>query len=343
MIRVDIEQLIAQTDKFSYVIMADIMDLIDEYKSLIIQYRRKMQELRKAERKHEDFSILHFIDKERNEIHNKLRELAPKLDKSASDITVDILESDKDLSEYQIPEFKIVRTTNTFDRISWICVNENGKHGPWNREVENTIKSATVFIPFGQQEFYHLFDAMGSPMREADELERRRRLEKLVKILPVESFNVDIYSSETYHRGTLLYGLAFHPHDIDRVLAIMREHKAEISIDHSYFNAEQIEEDVISMAEEDVAYIKIEGPGEQETIPGLLKNLANAWNYSFKFPGNTKKIVNDLFDLEIHEAEKEYDRQELEKEIEARLGKVSDDFPRESSMPKIEPMKRRLF
>ena len=53
--------------------------------------------------------------------------------------------------------------------------------------------------------------------------------------------------------------------------------------------------------------------------------------------------MNDIFDLEIHEAEKEYDRQELEKEIEARLGKVSDDFLRESSMPKIEPMKRRLF
>lgn len=318
------------------------MDYIDEYNGLIIQYRRKMQELRKAERKHEDFSIILFIDKERNAIHNQLRDLAPKLGKTSSDITIDILESDKDLSEYQIPEFKIVRTKNTFERIQWVCVNEGGKQGSWNKEMQDKILT-TVFIPFGQQEFYHLFDEMGYPLRQAEELEYRRRLEKLIKILPVESFSVDIYSDKTFHQGTLLYGLAFHSEDFDRVLAIMREQRAEISIDKSYFKSEQLEEDALSMAIEDVEYIKKHGPGAQETLPWLLKKLEREWNHFFKFPGNSKKVVNDFFDSEIYESEKEYERQKVERESESEIGATGLDYPKEMAMPKTESMKRRLF
>lgn len=322
------------------------MELLDEYNNLIFQYRRKMRELQKAERKHEDFSIILFIDKERNAIHNQLRELAPKLGKTASDITIDILESDKDLSEYQMPEFKLVRTKNAFKTIHWILASEHGKKIAWNRELQDRIKNTTIFIPFGQQEYYHLFDATGYPMRQPEEFECRRRLDRLASLIPFESYAVDIYSAETFHRGTLLYGLAFSPENIDKALSIMGEHKSEISIDKRHFDPVQIEQDVVAMAEDDISYVLQQGPGEYETIPWLLKRLRDSWRSELKLPAHTEKIIAEIFDSAIHKEELEYERQEVEEAVEndlAMYDRLTREHTKESGMPKKESFKRKLF
>jgi len=161
------------------------MDSQKEYDDLISQYQSKMQELRVAEKRRRDQNVILFLDKERNAIHNKLRKLGLSIGKSSQDIMLDILASEGDLSEYQLPEFKVLRTAYAMDKIDLIfVVDENGNE-------KDTVSSQALlyrdlpkhlesFIPFGEQENWHLFDCEGYTFHFPDEEERKNRMNRLI-------------------------------------------------------------------------------------------------------------------------------------------------------------------
>lgn len=328
-----------------------------EYAILIHEYRKKFDELKKAERKHEDDKIIRFIDKERNEIHNQLRAVAVKIGKSPQDITLDILASENNLAEYQLPEFKIFRPNNIafFNITSIKYKDDKGKKHKLQSledksEFGNFIEN-TGFISFGQQEWYHLFDEEGYPFRQPEELEYRRRIQKISELTGGKAFLTELHSQDTFHRATTMYGIGFDPKYIDQLLAILYQNRTEVSIDKKFLNIKQIEADVIKMLEEDIEYILAFKTNEYQTHSYLLETLQRHYRFFYKnyYAGKilSEKFLKEfdsIIEDKIKLVKKEEESNELDKMIENELEPFDEsekDFPKEAGLPKFEPTKRR--
>lgn len=320
------------------------MDLYEEYDGLIEKYRQKMQELRKAERKHEPDDVINFIDKEKNLIHKQLRAIAPKIRKTAEDISLDILSSERNLSEYQLPEFKVVRTNDAMPEITNIFQqDENREYIPFRKEEKERIFKTTAFIPFGQQELWHLSDEEGYPMRQPTELECRRRIAKLTALMNNQITPVEIYSYQSFHTGTILFGVAFDPAILDQLLATMYEHRPEISIDKQFFNKKQIEDDMLQMIKEDIEHVLDMEPSLNERKEYILERLKSEWRRNLNFSTELIEKTNNIFEQAKKEG-RELERTQAEEEKENRdmkiFDKVSQQYPKETSLPTKQSMRK---
>ncbi len=89
--------------------------LRNEYKNLMGDYQRLYREIIKLERKHPlerrdeavQWEILE-IDKERNQIHQKLNRIAEQVGRTKEDVIVDMVRWQKSLKEFGLPEFSVL-------------------------------------------------------------------------------------------------------------------------------------------------------------------------------------------------------------------------------------------
>ncbi|MFZ6014774.1 MAG: hypothetical protein ACOYUZ_00245 [Patescibacteria group bacterium] len=78
------------------------------------KYRDAIKELQKFNLKDITAHKLTLIDRERNFLHNQMKELGGLLGKTESEVFADLYNLTEDLTEYQLPEFKIY-SRNSFD------------------------------------------------------------------------------------------------------------------------------------------------------------------------------------------------------------------------------------
>lgn len=312
---------------------------LDEYQDLVGQYRERLSELRKAEKNGESNDLILFMDKERNEIHNKLRSIAPQIGKTSQDITLDILKSDDNLTEYGLPEFKTMRTSEAFQDPATLVRVDNKA---WPKSQDN--KEFEVFIPFGEQEAWRLFDSEDFIFRQPDETERRRRIQKLQDMSHGDVHLVEIRSDRTFHQATILYGAGFSVEKLNKILSLMHEHHAEISIDRKNFNGDQIREDFVATATKDLEYILQRKLDETETRLYLVNRLNDAWLADFKLDNKTEQKLRGLVMDAQERAEIADKRDEIAKETlqtEAEWNKAESAFPKTSEIGIRESLKKR--
>jgi len=313
------------------------------YYSLIDHYRSVWNEARKADRNRESGLVMNYLDRERDQIHDKIRQLAPQIGKTEADIALDILESERELSKYQLPEFKVLRTNRVLEKKAEISYKDLNGNKIYIFQKE-TPKEIAAFIPFGQQEFWHLFDEEGYTLRQPDEKERRRRIARLVELMKGQVFAVEIFSSETFHRATTLFGVACSPDLLEKLFTVMREHRQEISIERRFFNADIVRDDFKEMLQEDINYIMSRKPSQQETKVYLIDRLAD-------FIKNDSKLPADILaeaQTTLLEARRCAVRQEHEEKMENEgeksvrdLDEAEKKFPHETNLPKKESFRRR--
>lgn len=322
-----------------------MIDEIETYNRLIGDYRRKLREVRDAEKGGENRSWIEFLDKERDDIHNELRRLGVEIGKSSQDITLDILQSEKDLAQYKLPEFKILRTSKAMDKITWVSVidGEGGSRQIFTSADEYPEK-ISAFIPFGEQESWHLFDSENYSSRQPDEKERRRRIAKVISLMKGRVRAVEIYSGETFHRGTTLFGVACSSNDVEPLLTVMRNHRSEISIDKKFFDAQRIDEDVRDMAKEDLENILQREPDEYESRSYLIERLGKHLVDNMGLAGNVREDIRRLVADAKERAVCMEEAIESDLAGEAavqELDAAERQYPKETVMPKTASFKRR--
>ncbi|GEM_PF-6713095 len=311
-------------DLFDILYMVSVND--KRYQDLLDDYRSKLSELRKAERRREDATFIRFIDAERDAVHRELRKVGALLGKSAEEIALDLLVSEKDLSEYNLSEFKILHTKNALDQITW--VREIDQYGATISKYKSSQvdiydnsewlpQGVMAFIPFGQQENFHLFDDDDYVCRDSEELERRRRLFRLINL--AGGIPIEVHSQKTYHQAVTLFGIGYAPENLEYLFRIMREHQSDISINPQFFSKEQIREDFHTIINEDLEHIFSYAKDTEENV-----HLIERFKYSIiSILAHKKENLMDDFNeiitralrraekLDRHEiVEQELDRQE---------------------------------
>ncbi len=312
------------------------MNKKEEYKLLLEKYRRQLFKLRKAEREGSDSAEIISIDNERNAIHNKLRKIAPDIGLTSQDITLDILVSDKDLSGYGLPEFKVLRTNTAMDRDFYVSVDKGESTAHWAKG--RVPDNMAAFIPFGQLEDWHLFDREGYNSHEPDELERCRRLAKLIELSKEYASAIKIVSPRSFHVCTTLYGVGLPIDKIDEILLLIKEFRSEVSISKEFFNEQQICRDFIEIIQTDVDYIINRKPDETESRFYLVDRLADHINnHSIKnLTKETVEKINKLLEDSRERARIADEREKIERDMSKemdRLDHIDIEFPKESNMP----------
>ena len=326
------------------------MDLQKEYDDLISQYQTKMRELRVAEKRRRDRSVILFLDRERDVIHNKLRKLGLQIGKDSQDIMLDILASDNDLSEYQLPEFRALRTNKAMEKIDFVfLLDDSGniqKRFRGNDLYYKHIFPADlgVFIPFGEQENWHLFDCEGYTFHFPDEEERKNRMNRLIAMAGGALQSIEIISYTSFHNATTLFGVACSVENLERVFAVMREHRLEVSISKDFFDKEKINENFFKMLEKDLNYILERELDNYETHKNLVIRLKEYIVWKIPMDSELAKKVNDFFEDYVEKAKYVDTKERVDKEIAPEmelLERSERDYPKESQLPIRDSMRKK--
>jgi len=181
-------------------------DLAESYRLRLLDYREQHHKVRRLmSRVSVRPEVVLAADRVRNSIHQDLRRLAKDLGKSSADVDIDILSTADDLTEYQLPSFKLMQPWETLDspRLSFVT-NTDELHvqtqTPNSRTNEETIAQTEMFIPFGEQAAYHLFDRDQFFERSLQEPQRRRSAQKAQELLHGLGKYVEFSTQETFHR-----------------------------------------------------------------------------------------------------------------------------------------------
>ena len=261
---------------------------------------------------------------------------------------MDILGSGDNLSEYDLSEFKVLRTSRVFDKMDTVLVvdSKNNKKVIDYRYIEDFNKDVTAFIPFYQVESWHLFDYQGYYFHYPDEQERKKRLNTLISLSGGLAKEVRISSSSSFHNGIEIFGVACSSEDLERLFAIMREHRSEVSIDKIFFDKEKMKEFFLDSLQKDIDYILEREMDEYESRVRLLNNLKD---HIFGFLKIDKFFLNDnlekIFSEALYKAEYLDEKEKVDKEISKEENKLDDlekhVSGRENSRPFRESMGRR--
>ncbi len=314
------------------------------YVKLIDDYHRAWSEVRKAEKKGEESGYIKFLDIERNGIHNELRRVGELIGKDSQDITLDILESERNLSEYDLSEFKVFRTEHALSKISNIKITQSSGEVLKMTLSDDLPENVKAFIPFGKQEFWHLFDYEDYAARHPEELERRRRMHRAIALMKGDAQAIEIHSRETFHRGVTLFGVACSPQRLETLLRTIKEHRTEISIDKKFFDPERVRGDMRQMLQEDLDYILNREPDEHETKTYLVKRLGESLLSNKNFLAEDRKEIEMIIDKARERAERieEGIQSELDGERAVEGLDIAERlFPKESNKPIRESMRRR--
>lgn len=272
-------------------------DFSQKYKYLLTKYKTTWRQIRWLEKNMADPWKLSEKEIERNQLHNELKKIAPHLGKSDQDVNIDILIGEGDLSEYKLPEFRMVSLEKICSEMVRPQVvraeGDNVLHPKLNAQVELTkeeISDEFLFIPFGQEVSWHLFDNDYFFERDVDDLERRRRA-LMLKKLESDTLFVEITSFTTFHRGVNMFGVVFKKDQYIKIIDTLRLNREHLSVDARFIPPEIIDHDFEQIIEDDVNQIKsyCDSEDDVESIEYLLQRYQREFTDSY-----IKKIPPDL-------------------------------------------------
>lgn len=326
---------------------------LEKCQSLITEYKYVWARLRASKRLMRHRADIIALDAERDRIHNELRRIAPEIQKTRQDVDIDILTNEKDLAGHDIPEFKLLKTANSgLDRAQY-CKLEGGDILNPQKNKQTYIKEedldktgVELFIPFGEETSWHLYDGWAFYDREPDNLERRRRALSVVEQNPGASF-VEICSFETFHRGIKLFGVGFPGQNLDALVTFLTIHRKEISISKEFLDETKIREDFIKMVESEIADIHAnaddyDGPENESYL--LDRYSCYRIDRAPYIDDELKKELLGMLEIKITEAKEREFKQRVEKEVEGKLSEDDDleEQSRDSQRPLRESMTKRL-
>ncbi len=323
-----------------------------EYDLKILEYKSKARAMKAAEREL-NFDEVKFLDKERDQLHRELRNLAVLIGKAPQEVDIDLLAEASDLSEHDLPEFKLVRTESALDipyiyKIDGENVIDPDQNDSVLVETEEDFKNLELFIPFGEDVYWHLFDEKMFRSVPPTGPERRRRALNAINNIPAGLHFIEIHSQETFHSAVALFGIAFKKSDLDTVLNFMRINKEIVTIDETKMDREQILKDYEALLKKEIREIRDyfdELTGRfgvdftRETERGLLTELKNAKSHHFIDDSKFKEIADRLFREALKEAELRDVRRETQIEFAPEeTNPFIDEFQR---FPKFESFGKR--
>ena len=301
-----------------------------KYQALLGEYRRVWVKVKALERRFADPRIILEQDEQRNKIHFELKKLANLLGKTSQDVDIDILINEKSLAEYKLPEFKIINLKELYFELDNAAVSRvtggNLLHSELNEQTKinkEVLEDQFLFIPFGEEIAWHLFDHGDFLHREADNLEKRRRALALVAATPV-GFQTEIRSFETFHRGINLFGVAFDKGDLFKIITALRENREAVSIAPEYLDEAVIEQDFLVILQDDIENIKsyVDPKNKEESLKYLLKTYRrNCVGEISNLSIVLKNKALEILDQEITNAELQELRDTVNEETEQELVK----------------------
>lgn len=324
-----------------------------EYKLKILEYKSMAREMKKAERLL-NFDEVAILDRERDQIHRDLKALADVLGKSHQDVDIDLLAEANDLREHDLPEFRLVRTAEALElpyiyKIEGENVIDPDQNASVLVKTEDELKDLELFIPFGEDVYWHLFDEQMFRSVPLTGPERRRRALNAIDNIPAGLHFVEIHSQETFHNAIALFGIAFKKSDLDTVLNFMRINQELVTIDETKMDREQILKDYEAVIKKEIREIRNyfdELTGRfgidftRETELDLLSKLKNEKSHEFNTDEKFKEIADRLFKEALKEAELRDMRREVQlDDLTEETNPFSDEFQR---FPKFESFGKRL-
>ncbi len=305
------------------------------YEELLYDYRKTWKEERRADL-HADRAQRQFYFVERNRIHERLREVAARMGKSPADITIDLLASEDNLKEYNLPEFRMLRTRDAFEEAAELSVAlEDGKKDVGSTKLAS--EKYAVFIPFGQREFWHLFDHESYAFHRPDDIERHRRARRVAELTDGMARVADLHSSETFHRATTLFGIVCSSKDAEHVLQKMEKYRSEISIDAQFMDEARVRADFTKNLQKDIDYIFGKEHGPHEDSQYLVRRLLEYVRDHAKLPSVYLQDAIRVLEEAVRRAEREEHELDLERAGEESvrlLDEAERDYPNESLLPK---------
>lgn len=301
-----------------------------EYSNLLDRYRELLANIDKnTKRGGLDTQELTRIDTERKRLHQLLRQKAGQIGKSAQDVDVDILMLEGNLKEHLLPEFSITRTDNKkwSENAGLVSMttneNEDALHPHQDsakiKYVNPKTDNSKVFIPFGEEDLWHLFDGETFTQRAPDNLERRRRALKAARDNGV--YFLEVNDTKTFHRGKTLFGIAFPSEDFDRIVNYLYTHREETSILPEYIDHDLVEKDYAAIVEDDVRIVESYVAKQQHKYPQQMEEYLQkyvAFNLRFQqLDPELRKILEQTTNCRMSEDEIE----EVYDGLEPLLGK----------------------
>ena len=306
-----------------------------KYQELLQEYRRVWNKVKQLQRFQAEQFLIQEQDALRDQIHNELRKLAQNLGKSNQDVDIDILVNEKDLAEFELPEFKVMNLKNLCFELDKPVVSRvigaNVLHPDQNEitkaEKEELFEDTSLFIPFGEEIAWHLFDHGEFLHREADNLERRRRAIALTVLTPA-AVMTEVRSFETFHRGINLFGVVFNKQDFNTIITTLRTNREAVSIAPEYFVAEDVERDFELILQDDLENIKVyhDPKYKEETLSYLLEQYRR--NCIIELPNLSVDLKNKALaqlDQEINNAKLQEMRENNETEVDNKIKKALDN------------------
>jgi|GEM_PF-5451888 len=300
------------------------------YEKKLGEYKRSWREIRDLERKGDaSEKLIHALDQKRDDIHKELRAIALEIGKNEGDVDLDILANEENLREYGLPEFSIKRISdykksNPINTNSGITLQYTDKEG--NIHFPRTIDEVSdtdVFIAFGVEPTWHLFDNQGFFQKFPDDLERRRRAKTIADEFP-DVLELEIYDQESFHRGLNFFGIAIPNSKFEKVLAFMREHRKEISISEKYFDQKEFAEDFETIVRQDMEEILVYEPGKHDDHKYLVQRYLE--NLPFYLQGKNDEVYMKIADNICKETLKKIEIDEIDKELQ-KEEELAEKYP----------------
>jgi hypothetical protein len=307
----------------------------DNYQKLLDRYRRQISIVRQLSRRTETnlnlANRLFIADEKRNAIHQELKNAGILLGKTVGDVNIDILLLDDDLREYGLPEFKMIHLKTLAETaLKKMIVRkvDFANDGLMNLVGEEIPDSDKLFIPFVNEESWHLYDYDQSFDKEPTALERRRRLKRLASdSKDVTMAQVEL--PETFHRHQQLIGALMNVANYEKVLNKIFTKRKEMSIAPRFMNETQIAKDWEHIVRDKIKEIFAYDLSTNESYEYLLRRYQD-YCKDQKLNPEQLTTVNELIDQTIENYKEQKESTENKKYAEHDI------------LPKQEGMRRRF-
>lgn len=293
-----------------------------EYNQGIEGYIELLDEIQKVQTQskrsgNSESSYVLMLDKERNELHNRLKELAKTLGKTEGDVNIDILSKRNSLRDYNLPEFKLIRLEDLNEFSDRIIYEKEGE--PKRETIAQRFgdePASEVFIPFGLTESWHMFDQKSFYQRKPETLEQQRKARLFEEENPNFGMYAEIEMPETFHQGIKLHGLLIKKESYDQVISRIAQKRERYSVLPQFLNKEQMEKDIKSIIEEDIEKIvhygeKAEKNGTYETPTELLKRYKEQSVYDEEW---VREILTEMATEKMNEIKHEKQGEDFEQQ-----------------------------
>lgn len=229
----------------------------DFYESALKRYRKFVSFVDEATRNNPGAAGNETLDRERRTLHEQIFQIALDIGKAGNEVFVDLLELQRNLQEYGLPEFRVISGAEGSPEYADIGddVNEGERYlgeiaGIADVPLVSQTKKDQVCIAFvdryetavRDRDSIDMTSTRGFlvPMERRGDQERLRRAARFAKYINMPLTNIGFFSHEYVHST---YALVVEVQDLDRVASALRDQREEFGIRAEDLDPKMVEQD----------------------------------------------------------------------------------------------------